>query len=185
MPNRTAPLITVVTVVILFVSFCIVNVQAVNWQQVKTISGSGSLTTDEFMVNGTEWRIRWSYAPDAQFPDLTAFSFFVYPHGETSTYVGHVIQYKGEVTSGTLDMNDGTGLHYIRIITANTPDYTLTIEYNKASETSGSFIFMVVGLALGIPIVLIVIISVLVRKRVKKRKTLSMPPFPPPPPPPP
>jgi len=135
------------------------------------------------MVNGSEWRIRWSYTPDAQFPDLTAFSFFVYPHAETSAYVGHIIQYGNDETSGTLNLNVGTGLHYVRIVAANTHGYTLTVEYNTESVTSDSLIALIVGLVIGIPIVLIVVISFLVRRRVKRRK-LQATELPPPPPPP-
>jgi hypothetical protein len=182
MQNRTAQLIAFAAVSILFVSSYPVFVQAADWQQIATITGSSSQISSEFMANGTEWRIRWSYVPNTQFPDLTAFSFFVYPHGATDAYVGHVIQYKGDVTSGVLDVNDGTGLHYVRIVAANTPSYTLIVEYNIESVTNDSFIFLIVGLALGIPIILIVIISVLVRKRVKKRKLLASRLFPPPPP---
>lgn len=177
-------IVFIMTVLVAIVSVS-TPVNAANWQPVTTITGSGTQTTNEFMVNGSEWRIRWSYTPDAEFPDLTAFSFFVYPHSETSAYVGHVIQYKAEITSGTLDLNDGTGLHYITVLATNTRSYTLIVEYNTESVASDSLLFLIVSLALGIPIVLIVIISFLVRKRVKKRKLLASQQFPSPPPPPP
>jgi hypothetical protein len=135
------------------------------------------------MVNDSEWRIRWSYVPDAQFPDLTVFSFFVYLHGETAAYVGSVIKYGNEQTIGTLDLNVGTGLHHIEIVAGNTDGYTLNVEYNTESVASGSFIALVVGVALGVPIVLIIVISILVRKRVRKRKLQMMTPPPPSPPP--
>lgn len=182
MQKKTLPLILVTAVAVFLVLSFTLPAEAANWQQVTTISGSDSQTTSEFMVKGAEWRIRWPYTPDAQFPDLTAFSFFVYPHAETSVYVGHIIQYGNDETSGTLNLNVGTGLHYVSIIAANTPSYTLTVEYNTESVASGSFIALVVGLVLGIPIVLIVLISFLVRKRVKRRKLLAAPPPPPPPP---
>jgi hypothetical protein len=160
-----------------------VPVRAANWQPVVTITGSGSQTTSEFMVNGSEWRVRWSYIPDAQAPDLSVFSFFVYPHAETAVYEGRVIQYGSEQTSGTLIPKSGTGLHYIQVVAGNNRGYTINVEYNTESVTSDSFIILVVGIALGIPIILIIIISILVRKRVKKRKNDLMLPPPPPPPP--
>ena len=183
MQKKAVPLIFVIATAIFLVPSFTMPAEAANWQQVTTISGSKSQTSSEFMVNGSEWRIRWSYTPDTQFPDLTAFSFFVYPHAETSAYVGHIIEYGNDETSGTLNLNVGTGLHYVHIVAANTPGYTLTVEYNAESLASDSLIAIVVGLVLGVPIVLIVLISFLVRKRVKKRKLLSAPPPPPLPPP--
>jgi hypothetical protein len=159
-------------------------VKAANWQQVTVISGSGSQTAGEFMVNGSEWRIRWSFARNAQYPSSTAFSFFVYPHGETNVYKDSVIKYGGDENSGTLSLQ-GTGLHYIEIVVANTPGYTLNVEYNADSVVSDSTLVLVIALTIGVPIVLIVIISVIVRKRVKRRKLLAAPFAPPPPPPPP
>lgn len=181
MQRRTiVSILVLVILAVVAVSFS-APVKAANWQQVTTITGSESQTTSEFMVNGSEWRVRWSYVPDAGSPDLSVFSFFVYPHAETSIYVGHVIQYGSEQTSGTLNVNAGTGLHYIEVVAGNNRGYTLIVEYNTESVASGSFITLAVGIALGVPIVLIIIISILVRKRVKKRK-LEMMPLPPPPP---
>ncbi len=108
MQKKTVPLILVTAVAVFLVLSFTLPAEAANWQQVTTISGSDSQTTSEFMVSGSEWRIRWSYTPDAQFPSLTAFSFFVYPHGETAAYVGHVVEYGSSETSGTLDFHDGT-----------------------------------------------------------------------------
>lgn len=177
----------VIVLVLLAVSLVVVSfsvpVRAASWQPIITITGSGSQTTSEFMVNGSEWRVRWSYVPDAQAPDLSVFSFFVYPHAETSLYEGHVIQYGNEQTSGTLIPKAGTGLHYIEVVAGNNRGYTINVEYNTESVVSDSFIVLVVGIALGLPIILIIIISVLVRKRVKKQKTELMSPPPPPPPP--
>jgi hypothetical protein len=182
MQKKTVPLILVTAVAVFLVLSFTLPAEAANWQQVTTISGSDSQTTSEFMVSGSEWRIRWSYTPDAQFPSLTAFSFFVYPHGETAAYVGHVVEYGSSETSGTLDFHDGPGLHYVEVLAANTQGYTLNVEYDTQSVMSDSLIAVIVGLVIGIPIVLIVIISFMVRRRVKRRKLLTASPPPPPPP---
>jgi hypothetical protein len=174
--------LALLTAMLVATSFAII-VEAANWQPTTSFTGSESQTTNEFMVNGNDWRITWTYTPNLQYPDLTAFSFFVYRHGETSEYVGHVIQYGSDQTSGTLSLHDGTGLHYIRIETANTQGYSLAVEYDAASVSSDSDIFLIVSLVLGIPIILSVVILVLVRKRVKRRRLLVNS-FPPPPPPP-
>jgi hypothetical protein len=152
-------------------------VVAANWQVVKTITGSGSITTDEFHIDGSEWRIKWNYSPNSQEPSLTAFSFFVYPHGETTSYVGHVIEYGSANTSGTLDLHEGPRLFYIEILAANTPGYTLTIESDVDSVVSDSLLYAIIATVFAVPIIIIIVIVVALRK---KRKRLSMP-LPPPP----
>jgi hypothetical protein len=157
--------------------------KAENWQPVTTISGSGEQISDEFHIKGSEWRIRWSYTLNAQVPSMTAFSFFVYPHGETAVYVGSVVF--PDETSGVLSIHEGPKLYYVNVVAGNTPGYTLTIEYDADSEVSDSTLAAIIGLAIGIPIVLMVAIALLARKRAKKWKSANTNMFPPPPPPPP
>ena len=169
------------TIAFLFLGSFTAPAKAVNWQPVTTITGTGSQTTSEFMVSGSEWRISWSFNPNNQYPDLTGFTFFVYRHGEDVQYLDRVIEYGDDKTSGILSLQ-GTGLHYITIETANTPGYTLTIEYDSESNPSDTSLAVIMALTLGIPIILIIIISIVIRKRVKSKKE-SMKNLPPPPPP--
>ncbi len=155
--------------------------KAANWQPVTTITGTGSQTTNEFMVSGSEWRISWSFNPNNQFPSLTGFSFFVYRHGEDSQYLDKVIEFGDEQTSGILTLQ-GTGLHYVTIEAANTQGYTLTIEHDSESNPSDTSLALIITLVIGIPIILIIIISIVIRKRVKGKR-VSMQNLPPPPPP--
>jgi hypothetical protein len=175
-----------VIVTLVAASFSTSPVEATNWQQVTTITGSDSKASDDFRISGSEWRIRWTYTPNGQNPSLTAFSFFVYPHGETDIYVGHVIEYGASSTSGTLSIHEGPKLYYVEILAANTPGYTLTIEYDADSVVSDSTLAIIIFVAIGVPIILIIVIAIVVRKRVKKRKlammSSSLPPPPPPPP---
>jgi hypothetical protein len=179
-------LFTLMLIVLAAASFSTTPVKAANWQAVTTITGSGSKTSDEFRISGSEWRIKWTYIPNGQDPSLTAFSFFVYPHGETAVYVDRVIEYGASSTSGTLNIHEGPKLYYVEILTANTPSYTLTVEYDADSVVSDSMLAVIIFVAIGVPIILIIVIAVVVRKRVKKRKqSLVSISFPPPPPPPP
>jgi hypothetical protein len=178
-------LFTLVLIMLAAASFSTIPVKAANWQTVTTITGSGSKTSDEFRISGSEWRIKWTYTPNGQEPSLTSFSFFVYPHGETAVYVDRVIEYGASSTSGTLNIHEGPKLYYVKILTANTPSYTLTVECDADSVVSDSLLAIIIVAAIGVPIILMIVIAVVVRKRVKKRKqslkSISIPPPPPPP----
>ena len=95
--------------------------KAVNWKTVTTVTGSGSQTTAEFNISGSEWRMNWSYAPNWQQPSLTVFSFFVYSHGGNP--VDYVTRYGASNTSGTLNIHEGPKPYYLTIEAANTPTY--------------------------------------------------------------
>ncbi len=183
MSKKLSSLLFVVVALTLIVVLFSTQVEAVNWQTVTTITGSDSKNSEEFHIGGSEWRIRWTYTPNGADPSLTMFSFFVYPHGETNNYVDYVSKSGSGGTSGTLSIHEGPKLYYISILSANTPGYTLTVEYDADSVVSDSALAVIIFLAIGLPIILIIIISVIIRKRVKKRKTLTMIPPPPPPPP--
>jgi hypothetical protein len=179
--RTTAFILTIVALMFFAVFFSVMPVRAVNWQPVTTINGSGSQVSDEFRIGGSEWRIRWTYNTNVQDPSFTEFSFFVYPHGETANYVDYV--YASD-TSGTLNIHEGPKLYYVNILAANTPSYTLTVEYDADSVVSDSLLAVVIFVTIGVPIILIIVIAVVVRKRVKKRKLSAEIPLPPPPPPP-
>ena len=181
--RRKMPLLFALAAVVLVVASWSPLAQAENWQPVITITGSGEQTSSEFHIKGSEWRIRWSYTPNAQYPSLTVFSFFVYPHGETAAYVDSVVL--PDESSGVLNIHEGPRLYYVRVVAGNTPGYTLVVEYDADSEVSDSTLAVIIGLTLGIPIILIIVMAVLVRRRYKSRKAANSSALPSPPPPPP
>jgi hypothetical protein len=163
------------------------SVRAANWRPVTAFTGSASQTTAEFHIGGSEWRINWSYSPNGQDASLTAFSFFVFPHGETANYVDYVVQYGASNTSGTLNIHEGPKLYYLKILAANTPGYTITVEYDADSVVSDSLLAAIIAAVIIVPTVAIIIMAIFVRKKYRKREspTTSVQPPPPPPPPPP
>jgi len=99
------------------------------WRQIITFQGSGttSKTTETFYIPSDKWRIIWDYRPHPNFPELTAFSFIVYPEGETAKYVEMVYKI-GESKQDATYLYKGTGNYYLKIITANTPEWLIIIE---------------------------------------------------------
>jgi hypothetical protein len=180
MRKRTrAFILTTVALMFFAVFFSAVPVRAANWQPVTTISGSDSKISDEFQISGSEWRINWSYIPGSQVLSTSEFSFFIFPKDRTTPIADYVWATGVNKTSGTLNIHEGPRLYYVKILTVNTPGYTLTVEYDADSVVSDNLLAVVIFAAIGVPIILIIVIAVVVRKRVKKRKLLAGLPPPP------
>lgn len=121
---------------------------AANWQTVTTITGSSTKTTDYFNVPTNEWRLTWSYTPDPQYPEYTRFYVFTYPKGEDAIYVDSVSAEGSSQTSGTSYIRADSKDYYLYIITANTPNYTIKIEYDSSTIPEYSTITLIVAIFL-------------------------------------
>jgi hypothetical protein len=179
--------------VLLFASFlvglCLLPARCASWQQVTQFTGQGTQDFDtvEFRINGSEWRLNWSYTPNYVEPSLTVFSFFIYRHGESVPMADNVYESGSGNTSGVLYVHEGPRPYYLRILTANTEGYAITVEYDKGSEVDTGLLIAIIALVIAIPVVIIVVMVIALRKRGKKVKPpLAVEqPLPPPPPPPP
>jgi len=105
------------------------TVQASNWSEVTSFSGSGSetYTTNYFVCNHEEWMILWAYKPDPNYPDLAALAIFAYPQGETASYVASVFKMGSADTIGWTFVHNKAGTFYLEISTANTQSYAISI----------------------------------------------------------
>jgi hypothetical protein len=145
---------------------CPVPVKCANWQRVTQFTGSGSQTTAEFSIGGSEWRIVWSYVPNSVGPSFTVFSFFVYPHGEANVYVDSVIKYGSSETSGILYIHQGPKPYYLKILSANTQGYTITVEYDTESDVGmGTIIAIIVA-------IIAITVGRSVLQRIRRRRAL-------------
>jgi hypothetical protein len=137
---RPLAIIVLVAILLNFVFVIILsNLNAPDWQHVTSFTGGGTeeRDTDCFHVPGREWRIVWSYTPDAELPGLSVFNVIVYPEGETKSYVEFIIQTGASQTSGTTYIHQGPGDYYVKIVVANTEAYTITVEYDEGSVPKG------------------------------------------------
>jgi hypothetical protein len=165
--------------------------QAANWQTVTTINGSADQTTQVFYIASSQWRISWSYTPDPDYPEYSAIYFFVYPQGETVSYIDEVSVTEGNPTSGTEYIYQGQGSFYLKIISANIPEYSLAIQQDLGPTNTpfrtGSPTPSIQGtvnnnlLVIGLIAIVIVVVVVFMIARRRPKKTLPLPPPPPPP----
>jgi len=99
------------------------------WHRVTAFEGSGSTskTTESFYIPSDKWRITFDYRAHPNYPELTMFSFLVYPEGETTQYI-ELVHKTGQSKEDTTYLYKGKGNFYLKIITANTPEWLIIIE---------------------------------------------------------
>ena len=93
------------------------------WNTLKTFTGSASKTTELFYIPNETWRINWAYTGGS----FAVFGFFVYPEGETAFYV-ESLSTMGSSQSDTTYIYQGTKSFYVKLVVANTDQWTLTIQ---------------------------------------------------------
>jgi len=106
-----------------------------DWSEVTRFTGSGteSYTTDYFTCEHVEWRIRWEYVPDSDFPEYTVFNVYSYPEGEDVIFIDSIIKMGAEDTSGASYIHNNAGTFYSTINVANTESYTIIVEQDLDS----------------------------------------------------
>ena len=96
------------------------------------MTGSGGKTTPPFTVTTEEWVVDWSYTSDD--PAFAIFGFFIYPRGETVSFVESCLFPEG--TSGSTYSYAGAGEYYIKVEAANIKSWTLTISPSLTKEST-------------------------------------------------
>ncbi len=105
-----------------------------SWLAVTTVSGFGDKTTDTFGVTGSKFRLTWSATADAECIDLfapddcpAAFSFFVYPEGETVLFVESVSHFDfNSASDETIVFRSGS--FYVQVLSANLDSWEIAVD---------------------------------------------------------
>jgi hypothetical protein len=125
-----------------------------NWVEKGRLTGFAPKFGESplFTIESKDWRIRWEYEPNVDYPNLTAFSIHVLTHPEVedephnlppsfrepieeesySLTVGSVIKSGIEQTSGIIYINDINGT-FVMDIVSNADSYIIIIEENLDS----------------------------------------------------
>lgn len=88
------------------------------------ITGSGDKTSPPFSVTTDEWIIDWSFIPNPEYPELAVFGFFIYPRGETVSFVESVSFADEE---GSTYSYAGSGEYYLEVIAANIEGWEVVV----------------------------------------------------------
>jgi hypothetical protein len=112
--------------------------ETANWNEVATFTGLPSeeaQNTTYFTMGHPEWRIRWMFSPDQNNILAAGFFVYVYPQGETKSYVGSIYSIGGSPTNGTAYLHNLTGVFYMSVLTGTLGilNYTLIVEQDVNS----------------------------------------------------
>jgi len=95
-----------------------------SWHFITAFSGTGDKTTDTFKISSSKWRIKWSYTTN--YPEYAIFSVFIYPKGETVSYIDFIDA--SGASKSDISYIYQSGEFYLKIITANLENWQITIE---------------------------------------------------------
>ena len=150
--------------------------ETANWSEVATFTGLGSTeiqNTTSFTISHPEWQIQWEFAPALNLSAFAVFIVYAYPQGETQNYAASISSVGGSPTSGTVYVQNRTGIFYMTV-QAGTPgilNYTLIVEQdlNSVPEFTPSTI-----LPLALTAALLVTIDVVYHKQRSKKSELRL-----------
>lgn len=99
------------------------------WIEVKSFTGSGDLTTENFYISSSNWRITASGSSDS--PDMASISTYIYENGKNPNTDGSdaVFSIRGNGPE-TCYIRLGTGTFFLNIGSANT-NWTVKVEEER------------------------------------------------------
>ena len=97
------------------------------WKTIETFTGSADRDTEDFNVPTNYWRI--VYTIEAENEQYAGFYFFVYPSGETKSYVASVIGFKSG--TDTTYVRAGPGDFWIKVLAANLRSWTIEVQIQQ------------------------------------------------------
>lgn len=121
-----------------------------HWTEVTRFTGSTDQNTIYFTCSHNEWRLNWTYTPNAQYPTLAGFACTI--KDNESLTIDSIYQTGNETTSGLTYMHNKPGTFYLTIGVANLVDYTIIIEQDLDSipEYPVGLLFAMLTIAIGI-----------------------------------
>lgn len=101
-----------------------------NWVEVTRFIGSKGFTTDVFVCDHVEWRIRWEFDPGHwHFADLYTLQVTTYKEGESTNYFNQIRELPSGNLSGVELLNQ-SGTFYLEINSGLIDSYTIIVEEN-------------------------------------------------------
>jgi hypothetical protein len=95
------------------------------WSTVQIFTGKESETTPPFYISGAEWRILWT--ADFQSPEYVVFDILIYSQDKAGMLTKR-ISYSEGTPNGTVYIYEGGCEYYLKVITANLSNWTITVE---------------------------------------------------------
>ena len=100
-----------------------------NWAEVTRFIGSKGYTTNAFVCDYVEWRIKWEFDPGHwDFPDLYTLKINTYKIGESTAYNQIIAPPNGNLNG--VELLNQSGTFYMKIDSGLSDSYTIIIEQN-------------------------------------------------------
>jgi hypothetical protein len=107
------------------------------WVEVTRFIGTKGFTTDVFVCDYPEWRIRWEYDPGHwHFPIMHEFQAITYPEESSAITVDMISGTPGVSQNGINYVHENPGRFYMKISTGIVESYTIIVEQNIESTSS-------------------------------------------------
>jgi hypothetical protein len=101
-----------------------------NWVEVTRFIGTKGFTTDVFVCDHVEWRIRWKFDPGHwHFPELHKFQVTTFKEGESTNYFNQIRELPSGNLSGVELLNQ-SGTFYLEISSGLIDSYIIIVEQN-------------------------------------------------------
>jgi len=97
------------------------------WITIKTFTGVGDKTTEDFHVSTNYWRV--TYTVKAESEEFAGFYLIIYPSGQTGNYVDSIQYHKSG--SDTSYIRAGPGDFYIKVLAANLQSWTIEVQIQQ------------------------------------------------------
>jgi hypothetical protein len=105
-----------------------------NWAEVTRFIGTKGFTTDIFVCEYPEWRIKWEYDPGhTLFPIMAEFQATTYPEGSSTITVDVISGTPDTIQNGTSYVHENPGRFYMKISTGIIENYIIIVEQNTES----------------------------------------------------
>ncbi len=95
---------------------------AKEYRQIQTFTGVGDKTTDTVTITGEKWAVAWQTIPTSGVEEYAIFGVFIYPEGETVSYIAYFDGLEGETV-----IYVGKGNYYFSVIVANIDQWQIDV----------------------------------------------------------
>jgi hypothetical protein len=135
------------------------NAALVNWSEVTRFSGPGDVplsNTTDFAVDYPEWRIRWEYTPDPQYPGSAGLTAMAYSRTQPGGAVNEIFALGTADANGTSYVHNKTGIFYLTMtVSPYDVNYKIIIEQDLDSvpEYPSSTLVLLIVIAASLIIV--------------------------------
>lgn len=98
------------------------------WHDVIFFSGTSNKNTQPFLIQGKQWRMKWSFQDSGEFGDETNGLFVINIYRVGESIITDQVSHSGLSSSDTDYIYEGEGGFYFKITAYNSKSWSITVE---------------------------------------------------------